>query len=134
MNVKNFKNLSERDFKLWLLSVSITCNILDMRICNEDRNSFVISESSLHDWLTNKNKSCKNFIRDNYDDSYVNWSLRNLLSMILSIYINLNRFICNKSTNRLFFEIDNCRSDRFMLIVDFRSILYNQIDFSWQSI
>ena len=104
------------------------CNILNMRICNENKNSFVIFELSLHDWLTNKNKSCKNFIRNNYDDNYVNWSLRNLLSVILSIYINLNRSICNKSTDRLFFEIDNCQFNQFMSIVDFRSILYNRIN------
>ena len=109
------------------------CNILSMRICNENKNSFVISESSLYNWLTNKSKSCRSSIRDNYDDNYVNWSLRNLLSVILSTYINLNRSIRNKSTNQLFFEIDSCRSDRFMSIVDLKSILCNQIDLSWQS-
>ena len=108
-------------------------NILNMKIYNEDRNLFVISEPSLHDWLTNKNKSCKDFIRDNYNDNYVNWSLKNLLSVILSIYINLSRFICSRSTGRLFFEVNSCRSDRFMSIVDFKSILCNQIDLSWQS-
>ena len=104
-----------------------------MRICNGNRNSFVILESSLHDWLTNKSKSCKDFIRDNYDDNYVNWSLKNLFSVILSTYINLNCFIYNISTDRLFFEIDNCRFNRFMSIVNFRSILYNQINLLWQS-
>ena len=105
-----------------------------MKICNENRNSFVISESNLHNWLTNKSKSCKNFIRNNYDKNYVNWSLRNLLSMILSTYINLSRFIRNKLTDRLFFEIDSCRFDQFISIIDFKLILCNQIDLSWQSI
>ena len=109
------------------------CNILDMRICNEDRDSFVIFESSLHDWLTNKSKSCKDSIQDNYDDNYISWSLKNLLSVILSIYIDLSRSIRSRSTDRLSFKIDNCRSDRFMLTVDFRSTLCNQIDLSWQS-
>ena len=48
------------------------CNILDMRICNGNKNLFVIFKPSLHDWLTNKSKSCKDFIRDNYNDNYVN--------------------------------------------------------------
>ena len=110
------------------------CNILNMRIYNENRNSFIISESSLYDWLTNKSKSCKDSIQDNYNNNYVNWSLKNLLSVILSTYINLNCFIRSRSTSRLFFQdqqlfdlIDLCRlsiSDRFCVT---RSI------FSWQS-
>ena len=89
-----------------------------MRICNVNRDSFVILKSSLHDWLTNKSKNCKSFIQDNYDDNYLNWSLRNLLSMILSIYIDLNCFIRNKSTGRLLFEIDSCQLSRFISTVD----------------
>ena len=75
-------------------------NILNMRICNENKNPFMIFKSSLHDWLTNKNKNCKNFIRDNYDNNYITWSLKNLLSMILSIYINMSRSIHSKSIDR----------------------------------
>ena len=121
-------------FEIWSLKKNerSKCNILNMRKCNENRNSFVIFKSSLHNWLTNKSKSCKDSIQDNYDDNYINWSLRNLLSVILSTYIDLNRFIRNRSTSRLFFKIDSCRSDRFMLTVDFRSILCNQIDLFWQ--
>ena len=96
------------------------CNILDMRICNRDRNSFVILKPSLHDWLTNKSKSCKDSIQDNYNDNYVNWSLRNLLSVILSIYINLNCFIRNRLTDRLFFQNRQ--------LFDLKSILYNSIN------
>ena len=130
----NFKSLFTREMiRKWFLN-SLKYNILDMRICNGNRDPFVISEPSLHDWLTNKNKSYRDSIRDNYDDNYVNWSLRNLLLVILSIYIDLSRFICNRSTGRLLFEIDNCWPDRFMSIVNFRSTLCNQIDFSWQSI
>ena len=82
---------------------AIKCNILGIRICNKNKDSFVISESSLHNWLTNKSKSCKDFIRNNYDDNYISWSLRNLFSMILSTYINLNCSIRNRSTDRLLF-------------------------------
>ena len=94
------------------------CNILNMRTYNVNRNFFMIFKSSLHDWLTNKNKSCKDFIRDNYDDSYVSWSLRNLLLVILSTYIDVSCFICNRSTDRLLSEIDSCRLNRFILTVD----------------
>ena len=104
-----------------------------MQICNVNRDSFVISETSLHNWLTNKKKSCKDSIQDNYDNNYVNWLLRNLFSMILPIYINLNCFIRIRSTGRSIFKIDNCRSDRFMSTVNLRSILCNQINLFWQS-
>ena len=122
-------------FETWSLyeSERSKCNIFNMKIYNVNRNSFVISETSLHNWLTNKSKSCKDSIRDNYDDNYVNWSLRNLLSVILSTFINLNCFTRIRSTDRLIFKIDNCQSDRFMSTVDLKSILYNQIDLSWQS-
>ena len=94
------------------------CNILNMKICNVDRNSFVIFRPSLHDWLTNKSKSCRDSIRDNYDDNYVSWSLRNLLSVILPTYIDLNCSTRSRSTDRLLFEIDSCRLSRFMSTVD----------------
>ena len=110
------------------------CDILNMRICNGDRNLFVILELSLHDWLRNKSKSCKDFIQDNYDNNYISWSLKNLLSEILFVYINLNCSIRDKSIDWFFFHdrsivdsVDLCElltSDRFSII---KSI------FSWQS-
>ena len=93
-------------------------NILDMRICNGNRNSFVIFEPSLHHWLMNKSKSCRNSIRDNYNDNYVNWSLRNLLSIILSTYINLNCFIYIRSIASIDFLSRQFRICRLTSTID----------------
>ena len=61
-----------------------------MGICNVDRDPSVIPGTSLHDWLTNKSKSCRGSIRDNYDDSYVSWSLGNLLPGRPALKIDLS--------------------------------------------
>ena len=125
LDLKNVENLEEA-LNMWKvlmisdcsLSFDTFCNILDMRICNGNRSPFVLSGSSLHNWLTNKNKSCKDSIRNNYDNNYISWSLRNLLSVILSTYIDLNYSILKRSTALTDSSNWQFRICRFTSIVD----------------
>ena len=85
-----------------LLNESLKYNILNMRIYNVNRYSFVTFKTNFHNWLTNKSKSCKDLIQDNYNNNYGSWLLKNIFSVILPIYINLSNFTRSRLTERLF--------------------------------